>query len=139
MSDAASLIETLGLQPHPEGGWYSETWREGEGRGHATAIYFLLEAGQRSHWHRVDAAEMWMFHAGTPLTLLIAPDEAGPVESIAVGPDPRDSHRPQAIVPKGWWQAAEAGAGWALVSCVVAPGFEFAGFELAPPDWRPAG
>ena len=143
MSDgeARRLIETLDLAAHPEGGWYRQTWREGDGdtRGLATAIYFLLEAGQRSHWHRVDAAEMWLFHAGTPLTLSIAPDEGGPIEAIRVGADPLAGHRPQAVVPKGWWQAAEAGEGWALVSCIVSPGFEFAGFELAPPDWQPAG
>lgn len=139
--DAKALIETLGLIPHPEGGWYRETWREGAdvlgGRGLATGIYFLLEAGQWSHWHRVDAAELWLFHAGTPLTLRIAPGDAGPVEAIAVGPDPCAGHRPQAIVPKGWWQAAEARDGWALVSCIVSPGFEFAGWELAAPGWQP--
>jgi len=138
---ASRLIHSLSLAPHPEGGWYRETWREGDreggGRGHATAIYFLLEAGQRSHWHRVDAAEMWLFHAGTPLTLLRVASEAGPVERIMVGPDPLAGHHPQAIVPAGWWQAAEAPDGWALVSCIVAPGFEYAGFELAPPEWHP--
>jgi len=139
---AAAVIARLGLQPHPEGGWYRETWREaaeqgGRGRGLATAIYFLLEAGQRSHWHRVDGAELWLFHAGTPLTLAIAPSGTGPVEARCVGPDPIVGQTPQALVPAGWWQSAEAGAGWALVSCVVAPGFDFAGFELAPPGWAP--
>ena len=141
MSDAAALIAALGLAPHPEGGWYRETWREpaadGDPRGHATAIYFLLEAGQRSHWHRVDAAELWLFHAGTAIDLLIAPGDDGPVETIRVGPDVIAGERPQALVPHGWWQAAEARDGWALVSCVVAPGFDFAGFELAPPGWSP--
>jgi predicted cupin superfamily sugar epimerase len=135
--DAEGLIAALGLQPHPEGGWYRETWREGEGRGHATAIYFLLEAGQRSHWHRVDAAELWLFHAGTPLALRLAPGEAGPVETIALGPDVAVGQRPQGLIPAGWWQSAEADKGWALVGCVVAPGFDFAGFELAPPGWAP--
>ncbi len=145
MTDAAAtLIETLGLQPHPEGGWYRETWREsaaGDGgeRGHATAIYFLLEAGQRSHWHRVDGSELWLFHAGAPLELRIAPGDAGPVETIRIGTDLAAGERPQAIVPHGWWQATEARDGWALVSCIVAPGFEFSGFELAPPGWSPAG
>ena len=135
--DAAGLIAALGLQPHPEGGWYRETWREGEGRGHATAIYFLLETGQRSHWHRVDAAELWLFHAGSRLALAIAPGETGPIETIALGADLAKGERPQGLVPAGWWQSAEATAGWALVSCVVAPGFDFAGFELAPPGWAP--
>ena len=127
----------LGLIPHPEGGWYRETWREGEGRGNATAIYFLLEAGQRSHWHRVDAAELWLFHAGSPLALRIAPDGNGPIETIALGADIAGGELPQGLVPAGWWQSAEVEGGWALVSCVVAPGFDFAGFELAPPGWAP--
>ncbi|MES2496324.1 MAG: cupin domain-containing protein [Pseudomonadota bacterium] len=139
--EPAALIERLGLQPHPEGGWFRETWREGadgaDGRGHATAIYFLLEAGQRSHWHRVDAAELWLFHAGSPVDLLIAPDDTGPVASIRVGADVLGGERPQGLVPSGWWQAAEARGGWALVSCIVAPGVDFAGFELAAPDWAP--
>ena len=135
---AAALIRALDLAPHPEGGWYRQTWREGSGgRGHATAIYFLLEAGQRSHWHRVDAAELWMFHAGTPPRLLIAEAEGAPVETIRLGPDPLAGHNPQAIVPADWCQATETDGGWALVSCVVAPGFEFDGFALAPLGWKP--
>lgn len=138
MDEAAALIERLGLAPHPEGGWYRETWREGGGgRGHATAIYFLLEAGQRSHWHRVDAAELWLFHAGTAAGLSIARDENGPVETIRLGPAVAGGEQPQALVPRGWWQATETRGGWVLVSCVVAPGFDFAGFELAPPGWAP--
>ncbi|MFZ5703765.1 MAG: cupin domain-containing protein [Pseudomonadota bacterium] len=140
--EARRIVEALELAPHPEGGWYRETWREGGGdapaRGHATAIYFLLEAGQRSHWHRVDAAELWMFHAGHALDLLIAPDAAGPTETLRIGPDIAAGERPQGIVPKGAWQAARASRGWALVGCIVAPGFDFAGFELAPPNWSPA-
>jgi predicted cupin superfamily sugar epimerase len=139
LSSPQALIERLGLAPHPEGGWYRETWREGGGRGHATAIYFLLESGQRSHWHRVDAAELWLFHAGTAADLLIAPDESGPVETIRIGSDILAGEHPQALVPAGWWQATETRGGWALVSCVVAPDFDFAGFELAPPGWSPAG
>jgi len=143
--EAAALIERLGLAPHPEGGWYRETWREASGggetagRGHATAIYFLLDRGQRSHWHRVDAAELWLFHAGTPIDLRIAGDETGPVATIRLGADVSGGECPQGLVPSGWWQAAEARNGWALVSCIVAPGFDFAGFELAPPGWRPRG
>ncbi len=140
--DAAKLIKALGLAPHPEGGWYRETWREGAGeapggRAHATAIYFLLEAGQRSHWHRVDAAELWLFHAGSPLRLNLAAGVKGPVETIALGPDVDGGERPQGLVPAGWWQSAEARDGWSLVSCVVAPGFDFSGFELAPAGWTP--
>lgn len=140
--EARRIVEALELAPHPEGGWYRETWREGgadaPARGHATAIYFLLESGQHSHWHRVDAAELWMFHAGHAIDLLIAPDAAGPTETIRIGPDVAAGERPQGIVPQGAWQAARADKGWALVGCIVAPGFDFAGFELAPPGWSPA-
>jgi predicted cupin superfamily sugar epimerase len=143
MVDPQDIIAALELQPHPEGGWYRQTWREGAsdgvGRGLATAIYFLLEAGKRSHWHRVDGTELWLFHAGSAVDLLIAPGDDGPVEAIRVGPDVLGGDRPQAIVPHGWWQATEAREGWALVSCVVAPGFVFEGFELAPPGWAPKG
>lgn len=138
---AARIIEKLGLQPHPEGGWYRETWRAdaapGE-RASATAIHFLLDAGERSHWHRVDAAELWLWHAGDPLTLSLAHSDAGPVREILLGPDVLADHQPQVLVGRGQWQAAEPVRGWALVSCVVSPGFAFAGFELAPPGWSPA-
>lgn len=141
-SSAADLIAQLNLGPHPEGGWYRETWRapapDGE-RSSATAILFLLEAGGRSHWHRVDAAELWLWHAGAPLTLRMAPDSTGPIETVRLGGNPLAGEAPQALVPPGHWQAAEAAAGWALVGCVVSPGFEFAGFELAPPGWAPGG
>jgi uncharacterized protein len=140
MSDPATLIATLGLAPHPEGGWYRETWRapaaDGE-RAAATAILFLLEAGQRSHWHRVDAAEIWLWHAGHPLALSTAAADAGPAMTIRLGPDIASGAMPQHVVPAGHWQAAEADRGWALVSCVVAPGFEFAGFTLAAQGWAP--
>ncbi len=136
---AAELIRTLSLQPHPEGGWYAETWRDPapDGRRAAvTAIYFLLERGQRSRWHRVDATELWLWHAGAPLTLEIA-EEGGAGEAVALGPDLASGERPQAVVPKDVWQAAESRGEWTLVSCVVAPGFEFAGFEMAPEGWGP--
>lgn len=132
--DAADVIASLGMQPHPEGGWYVETYRAPEplgGRAAMTAIYFLLEAGQRSHWHKVDATEVWLWHAGAPLTLRIAGQD-----DVTLGPDLAVGQRPQGVVPKDAWQAAEATAGWALVSCIVAPGFEFAGFELALPGWQ---
>ena len=136
---AAALIARLGLAPHPEGGWYRETWRvaaEDSGRGPATAILFLLEAGQRSHWHRVDADELWLWHAGATLALSIAADSS-PSATIALGGDVLGGEAPQHLVPAHAWQSAEAHAGWALVSCVVSPAFEFARFELAPPGWAP--
>jgi predicted cupin superfamily sugar epimerase len=137
---AQAIIARLGLQPHPEGGWYGETWRadapEGE-RASATAIHFLLEADQRSHWHRVDAAELWFWHAGSPLALSIA-NGGGATKRIVLGGDVLFGQAPQALVPPGHWQAAEPLDGWTLVSCAVSPGFEFSRFELAPPGWEPA-
>lgn len=139
-TDAAAIIAALGLAPHPEGGWYRETFRaataDGE-RSAVTAIHFLLEAGQASHWHRVDAVEIWCWHAGAAVALGLAPGDAGPVEWLRLGPDVVAGDQPQAVVPLGHWQAARAGDGWTLVSCVVAPGFDFAGFALAPPGWAP--
>jgi len=140
MTDAHALIEALGLAPHPEGGWYRETWRAEAGageRGAATAIHFLLEAGQRSHWHRVDASELWLFHAGSALLLETAPSAAGPVEAVRLGPEVLAGEAPQLVISPGHWQTATADQDWALVSCVVAPAFEFSGFELAPPGWAP--
>jgi predicted cupin superfamily sugar epimerase len=139
--EAAAMISALGLAPHPEGGWYRETWRAEAtlpgGRAAATSILFLLEAGQRSHWHRVDAGEMWLFQAGAPLELSVA-EPGQPARTITLGPDPLSGHSPQHLVPPGAWQSAQAGpSGWTLVGCVVTPGFEFAGFELAPPGWNP--
>jgi predicted cupin superfamily sugar epimerase len=137
---AVELIAKLGMQPHPEGGWYAETWRgealEG-GRPIASLIYFLLEAGQRSHWHKVDAAEIWLWHAGSPVELAVAPGEAGPVERVALGGDVLAGQQPQRVIAPGHWQATTADAGWALVSCVVAPAFRFDGFALAAPGWQP--
>ena len=141
MSDAAAMIAALNLEPHPEGGWYRQTWRAPDpagGRGLATAILFLLEPGQSSHWHRVDAGELWIFQAGAPLELSIAQHEGAGSLTVILGPDPTVGQQPQHLIPPHAWQAARASAeGWTLVSCVVAPGFEFAGFELAPPDWEP--
>lgn len=139
MTDARAIIETLGLQPHPEGGWYAETWRaeapEGA-RAAGTAIYYLLEADQFSHWHRIDAAEIWLWHAGAPLALTLSPD-GHDAESRVLGPELAQGQRPQAVVPPGCWQTAASLGRFTLASCAVAPGFEFAGFEMAPPDWRP--
>jgi hypothetical protein len=137
---AQAVIDRLGLQPHPEGGWYRETWRApappGE-RATATAIHFLLCEGERSHWHKVDAAEIWFWHAGARLALSIADGDGGPVRTETLGPDVLCGDNAQAIVPTGHWQAAQPQGGWVLVSCVVSPGFEFSGFELAPEGWSP--
>ncbi|MEZ5708283.1 MAG: cupin domain-containing protein [Blastomonas sp.] len=135
-----SLIEKLELQPHPEGGWYRETWR-GEngpdGRASETAIHFLLEQGQASHWHRVDATEIWCWHAGSALSLSAAPGDDGPVTSVSLGPDVMAGELPHHVIAPGAWQTARADRDWALVSCIVSPGFEFSGFTLAPPGWAP--
>ena len=139
--DADGIIATLEMQPHPEGGHYVETWRGPagpSGRAVGTAIYFLLRAGETSHWHRVDADEAWLFHAGDPLELSISADRA-PIAVHRLGNDVAAGERPQAIVPAHAWQAARATGAWTLVSCVVTPGFEFDGFELAPPGWSPPG
>jgi predicted cupin superfamily sugar epimerase len=139
--EASDLIARLGLSPHPEGGWYRETFRDRagpDGRAVSTAILFLLAAGERSHWHRVDASEIWLWHAGAPLALDISADGSA-VARQRLGPDLAAGETPQAVVPAGHWQAAESLGGHALVSCVVAPGFDFARFELAPPGWRPGG
>jgi predicted cupin superfamily sugar epimerase len=137
--DADRLIAALRLQPHPEGGWYRETFRdavEALGRARSTAIYFLLKAGEASHWHRVDATEIWCWHRGGPLELAIAaPGEAG--TRLVLGPDVEGGQTPQAVVPAFAWQAARALGAYALVSCMVAPGFSFAGFELAAPGFEP--
>lgn len=137
---AADIIERLALAPHPEGGWYRETVRRpapGGGRDSLTAIHFLLDRGQRSHWHRVDADELWLWHAGSPLMLRIAEGDA--VTGHQLGGDVLAGQAPQLLVPAGAWQAAEARDGWGLVSCLVAPGFDFTGFELAAEGWSPGG
>jgi hypothetical protein len=137
--DAAEIIARLGLAPHPEGGWYRETWRAPAPAGirHCgTAIYFLLEAHQASHWHRVDAAELWLWHAGVPLELALSADGRTAV-AVRLGPDLASGEEPQRLVPAGTWQAARPLGGWVLVSCTVSPGFRFEGFELAPPGWAP--
>lgn len=132
------MIRALDLRPHPEGGHYRETWRdapEGGGRGAATAILFVLAAGERSHWHRVDAAELWLWHAGAPLRLELSDGQAR--ERRLLGPDLTTGATLQAVVPAGRWQAAASLGAWTLVSCVVAPAFQFSGFELAPAGWEP--
>ena len=137
--DAAAVIRLLDLAPHPEGGHYRETFRDGSpatGRSHSTAIYYLLAVGEVSEWHRVDAAETWHFYAGAPLVLTTSPD-GHDAEARHLGPDLAGGQRPQIVVPAGHWQTATSLGAWTLVGCTVAPGFAFAGFELAPPDWRP--
>jgi uncharacterized protein len=137
---ADEVIRTLGLKAHPEGGYYSETHRipspDGE-RSPGTAIYYLLARGDRSQWHRVDATEVWHFYNGAPLELSLSPGKG--VEPHILGPDLAANQRPQVIVPPGHWQSARSLGDWTLVGCTVSPGFEFSGFEMAPPDWSPAG
>ncbi len=136
---AKQIVETLDMQPHPEGGWYCETFRDAEGptgRAQSTAIFYLLEAGQVSHWQIVDAIEIWHWHAGAALRLSIS-DDGQTAREIMLGPDLLAGERPQGIVPRQAWQAAKSTGAWTLVGCTVAPGFEFEGFEMAPPNWAP--
>ncbi|MGB5868616.1 MAG: cupin domain-containing protein [Albidovulum sp.] len=127
------VIKGLSLAPHPEGGWYRQTWEaEGKGRSAGTCIYFMLKAGEQSHWHRVDAAEIWHFYAGAPLILSLAATAAGPAKDHVLGADLMAGQAPQIIVPPDHWQAARSTGGWALVGCTVSPGFLFENFELAP-------
>jgi predicted cupin superfamily sugar epimerase len=136
---AADIIARLELKPHPEGGHYRETFRDpgtdANGRSASTAIYFLLARGERSHWHRIDAVEIWHYYAGDALALQIADNNGR--RSVRLGPDLAAGEVPQAIVPAQAWQAAEAAGDWTLVGCTVAPGFDFATFELAPKGWAP--
>ena len=134
-SDTADrIIAHLGLAPHPEGGWYRETWTGPEvgGRASGTAILFLLKTGERSHWHRVDADEIWIWNAGAPLVLSMGETTA---QDIRLGPKVLDGEVVQAVVPAGHWQAARSLGDWTLVSCTVSPGFRFEGFTLAPPEF----
>ena len=140
--DPEALIDALGLIPHPEGGWYRETWREPAApgvRAASTAILYLLQPGELSHWHRVDATEVFHHYAGAPLELRIARRADEPAERHVLGPTLVAGQRPQVVVPAGAWQASRPLGAWALVGCTVAPGFEFDGFELAPPGWEPGG
>lgn len=136
---ADEIVSRLGLQPHPEGGHYRETFRDTRtiegGRAASTAIYFLLARHEKSHWHRVDAVEIWHYHTGDALTLRVA-DDSGE-RTIKLGADLASGEQPQVIVPANAWQAAESTGNWTLVSCTVAPGFDFRTFELAPPGWSP--
>ncbi len=138
---ADEIIARLGLQPHPEGGHFRETFRAPDaegvaGRGASTAIFFLLKAGERSHWHRVDADEVWHHYAGAALELSVS-DDGHAVRHLRLGGDFGIGETPQIVVPRGIWQAARSLGNWTLVGCTVAPAFDFAGFELAPPGWQP--
>jgi predicted cupin superfamily sugar epimerase len=142
--DAAEVIRLLGLKPHPEGGHFRETFRDaaaqgiqGGGRAASTAIYFVLARGERTAWHRVDAAEVWHYYGGAPLVLEMAASGEAPIRRMKLGPDIAMGERPQGIVPAGHWQAAESMGDWTLTGCTVAPGFEFQNFEVAPKGWTP--
>jgi predicted cupin superfamily sugar epimerase len=136
------VVSALGMTPHPEGGFYCETHREPAPDGQrspGTAIYYALGRGDRSHWHRVDAVEIWHFYAGAPLELSIAAGSDAAPQIHALGPDLRAGQQPQVIVPAHHWQSAVSTGEWTLVGCTVSPGFEFSGFEMAPPGWAPRG
>ena len=137
--EPSEIIRRLGLQPHPEGGHFVETWRHESvdgGRGAGTAIYFLLQAGEVSAWHRVDATEIWHWYAGAPLVITVSPD-GHDAWAAHLGNELAAHQHPQIIVPAGAWQTAESLGAWTLVGCTVSPAFVFDGFEMAPPDWRP--
>jgi predicted cupin superfamily sugar epimerase len=137
---ADDVIQCLGLQSHPEGGFFRETFRDGhtdaEGRAASTGIYYLLGIGDVSEWHRVDAAEMWHFYAGAPLVITVSAN-GHDASAHYLGRDLQRGQRPQFVVPAGCWQTAASLGAWTLVGCTVAPGFTFAGFEMAAPGWRP--
>ena len=133
---ADQIISFLNLTRHPEGGWYRQTWQADDvPRPSGTCIYFLLKSGETSHWHRVDAAEIWHFYAGAPLILKLCENELGPAKLLNLGSDLERGEAPQHLVPKGWWQSAETTGDFTLVGCTVSPGFQFEGFELAPPNF----
>lgn len=135
---ARDVIFTLGMQQHPEGGWYAETFVDDEGpdgRAHSTAIYYLLEAEDASHWHRVDAVEVWHHYSGAPVELDLS--EGVSIDRHVLGGDLAAGQRPQLVVPRHTWQTARPLGEWSLVGCTVAPGFRFSGFELAAKDWTP--
>ncbi|MEP3845003.1 MAG: cupin domain-containing protein [Paracoccaceae bacterium] len=134
--NAQQIIDHLGLNPHPEGGYYRQTWvADGPDRPSGTCIYFLLKAGQKSHWHKVDATEIWLYHAGAPLILSLSPSDQGPAQDHLLTPNLLEG-APQIIVPKDHWQAAQSTGDWTLVSCTVSPGFQFEGFTLADPGFE---
>jgi predicted cupin superfamily sugar epimerase len=136
---AAEIVRLLGLEPHPEGGWYRQTFAdlpEDGGRACSTAIYYLLEGGAAGRWHRVDSAEVWHWYAGAALTLTMSAD-ARTSRMETLGSDLATGQRPQVVIPRGDWQSARSLGEWTLVGCTVAPGFEFRHFEMAPEGWEP--
>ncbi len=138
--NADEVVKKLNMFRHPEGGWYVETFRDHAGapRGHSTAIYYLLEKGDRSHWHRVrDAVEIWHYYAGSPMRLSISPRGTS-IETFELGPDITNGAQPQVVVPANFWQSAEPMGDWSLVGCTVSPGFTFETFEIAPAGWQPS-
>ncbi|ARN80214.1 cupin domain-containing protein [Methylocystis bryophila] len=140
MIAAEEVIRALSLKPHPEGGFFRETFRD-EPRGEraaSTAIYYLLPQGEISRWHRIDAAEIWHFYAGAPLELSLS-EEGLEASRHLLGADLAAGERPQLVAPPGWWQSAKSLGAWTLVGCTVAPGFEFSRFELAPEGFDPDG
>ena len=133
------IIAQLGLRPHPEGGYFVETFRDAkgvDGRAHSTAIYYLLRQGEHSHWHHIDAAEVWHWYGGAPLQLMLS-DDGMAIAEHRLGPAIDQNERPQLLVPAHVWQSARPLGDWTLVGCTVAPGFDFSTFELAPPGWQP--
>jgi predicted cupin superfamily sugar epimerase len=139
---AAAVIAALGLQRHPEGGWYRETWRADAAPGEratGSAIYFLLRAGEIDAWHRVDAAEVWHYYAGAPIELsMVEQGSDGPTLIVRLlGAEIAAGQRPQLVVPAGAWQQARTLGDWTLAGCTVSPAFEFERFEIAPEDWKP--
>lgn len=137
MDDPDAIIKALNLAPHPEGGHYRQTWIEdpANGRAAGTCIYFLLKAGEQSHWHKVDAAEIWHFYAGSPLILSISETDLGPRQDLTLGADLAHAQAPQHVVPPNWWQSARSTGAYTLVGCTVSPGFLFEHFTLAPPGF----
>lgn len=142
MKTAQEVINTLGLEKHPEGGWYTQTWRDGPtstkdgARGIGSAIYYLLDEGERSHWHKVDAVEIWHHHAGMPIELSISEDSVSSTLHL-LGADLNRDMRPQVVVPANAWQGAYAPFGWSLMGCTVTPAFLFETHEMAPKGWMP--
>ena len=140
MESHHAVIASLGMRPHPEGGWFVETWRASAPAGErpsGSAILYLLAAGDRSHWHRVDAAEVWQWSGGEALELRVWAEGDPTVTVHRLGPAITGADVAQAVVPAGAWQSAEPLGAWTLVGCIVTPAFEYTGFELAAPDWAP--
>ena len=136
---ADQIIKFLQLQPHPEGGWYKQTWKSEDtlsGRASGTSIYFLLKAGEISHWHKIDSVEIWHYYDGSPLILRIANEGNNEIATKILGPNLAKSQSPQILVNKNLWQSAETTGDYTLVGCTVSPGFEFSKFTLAPKNFK---